>query len=491
MYSYLFKFGFLLSLALSLLPFSSCRKNIITDNPDALLEFSTDTIQFDTVFTSMGSSTRTLRVYNRNKQAVLINRVSLAGGSASDFKLNIDGASTTLAEAIKVAAGDSIYIFASVLIDPNDGDALREDSILFSVNGNEQKVLLNAYGWNAHYHSCRGCNEIYKGANFEFSNDGKPHIIMGFMTFDSSSIVSIPSGIDHIYMFGGPSTQWYERGRIIIGENSSLKVNVGGDLNNPVEFKTHRLEESYQDLPFNHGGIFLSAGSVDNQIHGAIIRNAVEGISVIYPSVNGNPKLELKNSLIYNVERTGILGLNTAIYAENVIVASSNSYNLTIREGGNYTFNHCSFVNYAKNPLVRRSESVVSIADYYVYEDQDGNEIFQEAELDIQFNNCVITGSKSEEIEVIRLDGGGQAFRLNFEGCLIQKDTFDVGLSGQNIINEDPLFTNVINYEYSTDTVSSPLVDNGTAVTNVTTDIVGQSRPQGRAADIGAFEFIP
>ncbi|MCH2043283.1 MAG: hypothetical protein MK212_04025 [Saprospiraceae bacterium] len=476
---------------LILIHLSSCKKNIITNDTSAVLAFSTDTIQFDTVFTAMGSSTQELKIYNRNNQAVVISRVALAGGSASDFKINVDGESTTLTEDIELAAGDSIYLFASVIIDPNDGDAIREDSLLFSINGNEQKVLLSAYGWNAHYHSCRGCNEIYTNANFEFANDGKPHIIMGYMTFDSNSLVTIPAGVEHIYMYGGPSTQWYQRGRIVVDNGSSLKVNVGGDLNNPVEFKTHRLEEDYQELPMNHGGIYLGVNSVDNQIHGAIIRNAVEAISVVYPSINGNPKLELKNTMIYNVSNAGIVSIKGDIEAENLIVASSSNYNIAIREGGNYLFNHCSFINYAENFLVSRNEPILSIADFYVYYDADGNRIFQEGEANILFNNCVITGTKTEEIELSRLDGEGQPFNLNFDGCLVKRDTFNVGLAGQNILNEDPLFNDVANYDYSIDTTTSPLIDNGTVPTNVTTDIMGRSRPQGNGADIGAFEYIP
>ena len=56
----------------------SCRPddNFITD-PAAMLEFSKDTLTFDTVFTELGSATRILKVFNPHPQPVKINRISL------------------------------------------------------------------------------------------------------------------------------------------------------------------------------------------------------------------------------------------------------------------------------------------------------------------------------------------------------------------------------------------------------------------------------
>ena len=44
---------------------------------DAMLEFSTDTLRFDTVFTELGSATRSFRVRNNNDLAVRISNVRL------------------------------------------------------------------------------------------------------------------------------------------------------------------------------------------------------------------------------------------------------------------------------------------------------------------------------------------------------------------------------------------------------------------------------
>ena len=46
----------------------ACQQNIVSDDPMLQLDFSHDTVLFDTVFTSMGSSTKRVMVYNPNKQ---------------------------------------------------------------------------------------------------------------------------------------------------------------------------------------------------------------------------------------------------------------------------------------------------------------------------------------------------------------------------------------------------------------------------------------
>ena len=75
-----------------LLTGQACRKiNPISDDPSKKLEFSADTVIFDTVFTTLGSATHQLRVYNRNNNDLNISSIRLIGGEASPFRINFDG----------------------------------------------------------------------------------------------------------------------------------------------------------------------------------------------------------------------------------------------------------------------------------------------------------------------------------------------------------------------------------------------------------------
>ena len=56
---------------------SSCRNDFDTVPNSGNLEFSQDTIYLDTVFTNIGSSTRTLKVFNRSSEDLNIPNIEL------------------------------------------------------------------------------------------------------------------------------------------------------------------------------------------------------------------------------------------------------------------------------------------------------------------------------------------------------------------------------------------------------------------------------
>ena len=63
----------LLSLAIITILFACKKEAVLNNNVNATLDFSNDTITFDTVFASIGSITKTLTVYNRNNYDVKSN----------------------------------------------------------------------------------------------------------------------------------------------------------------------------------------------------------------------------------------------------------------------------------------------------------------------------------------------------------------------------------------------------------------------------------
>jgi hypothetical protein len=130
---------------------NSCRKDVFNTDPSFTLSFSRDTVMFDTVFTTQGSAVRRFRVFNTSNKRIKINSVSIAGGEASNFRLNVNGVPGKSFADVVIEPRDSIYIFAAVTIDPTDENNpfVVTDSIWFQINGNQQKVLLMAYGQNA------------------------------------------------------------------------------------------------------------------------------------------------------------------------------------------------------------------------------------------------------------------------------------------------------------------------------------------------------
>ena len=134
-----------------LILFGCGKEDNLTSDPSAKLELSADSIFFDTVFTTTGSITQRIRVFNRNKHAVKISEINLSGGSASNYQININGVAAHRLEDIELRGNDSLNIFVKVTINPSSDltPFIVKDSIGFITNGNRQNVILTAYGQNA------------------------------------------------------------------------------------------------------------------------------------------------------------------------------------------------------------------------------------------------------------------------------------------------------------------------------------------------------
>ena len=96
---------------------TSCIDDDFTTNPSHVLAFSTDTVAFDTVFTTIGTSTRSFRIYNRNKKSLNISSIKLADAEHSGFHINVDGMSGDNFTNVEIRGKDSLYVFVEANID--------------------------------------------------------------------------------------------------------------------------------------------------------------------------------------------------------------------------------------------------------------------------------------------------------------------------------------------------------------------------------------
>ncbi|MCB0742138.1 MAG: hypothetical protein KDB92_14075, partial [Chitinophagaceae bacterium] len=184
----------LLSISICLL-LAACRKDSFITSPDASVYISTDSLHYDTVFTSSGSTYRSFFIRNDNNQKINLSSLTLSGGTASSFTLNVDGAHGTSFSNIEINAHDSVYVFAQVNIDPslNNLPFIVQDSILINYNGKTRKVQLEAWGQNAHFLR----NKIV--SNDETWNNDLPYVILGSLTVNEGKKLTINKGC-RIYM---------------------------------------------------------------------------------------------------------------------------------------------------------------------------------------------------------------------------------------------------------------------------------------------------
>ena len=201
--------------------FTSCvNEEEYTKDSSVKLQFSADTVSFDTIFTTIGSVTKQIRVFNPENKAVKLDYITLGGGNHSYFRLNVDGDTSLTVRNIEIPAKDSIFIFIRTELDINNqsNPLLIEDSIIFAFNTKTQSVLLSAYGQDAYYHKPTHSlklgetivpyslvNEGGKEAGVELNGNDvswktdKPHVIIGTCVVDSAFTLNL-SDNTQIYM---------------------------------------------------------------------------------------------------------------------------------------------------------------------------------------------------------------------------------------------------------------------------------------------------
>jgi len=473
---------FLHILTIAVLFFSlySCEDEGYVNSPDAYIGFSADTIMFDTIFTTIGSTTQNLKIYNPYNENILISRIRVAGGDFSNFRLNINGELTNETYDVEVPAKDSIFVFVEVTIDPNGQNLpmVVHDSIEFVTNANLQKVQLIAYG--------QDFNPVRR-ENIETTTwtADKPYLVYDYAYVDSTSVLTIEPGT-RIHFHKGAGL--YVRGT----------VKAEGNFQNPILFTSDRLDATYKNIPDQWNGIILFSGSKGNVFDYTTIKNANIGLQVGTIENEGFASLELNNSRIENMAYAGLFAIKSRVSGYNNVIANCGFYAAALLVGGNYEFYHTTIANYwgGFSTRARRTASLV-ISNTLVIDNSDGSRTVYNGDLEKAiFGNSIIYGNNQLELELG--DNEENAFNYFFDHCIIQvPDTFNTSNKDhyRNVLKGpefDPEFIDPYeDYNYALDTLSAAKdigkIEYGRMYP---LDILNKNRLADEGPDLGAFERI-
>jgi hypothetical protein len=448
----------------------SCKPDdeVLTRDASAKLEFSGDTIFFDTVFVSTGSVSKRLKIYNRNDKAVKIDEIKLEKLGASNFDLIIDGQAKDFTSGITLRGKDSLLILVKVFIDPNNATEpfIIEDNLLFRTNGNEQKIPLRAYGQNANFFrdSVLTCNSIWEGP--------KAFVLYGDVVVPENCTLTIKPGTK-VYAHAGAKLY-------VLG---TLKVE--GTKTQKVFFQNDRRDSTFADVPGQWDGIFLYEGSRNNKIQFAEIKNAVFGLNIFNPTGN---QTQIENTIIKNCFTAGIFGIMSNIKAENTLISNCGQFAVVGIGGGNYAFNYCTIANYT--PQFDRKNEAVAFTDTFDLSNINPTTVSIK-------NSIIWAGTRNGKLldEILFLTGNSSS--INIDHSLLQTTRYATTFNNNgNILNQDPKFTQPgdgstasrkINYSLKKD---SPAIGGAIMISGVTKDLVDESRPQGANPnpDMGAYE---
>ena len=458
----------ILVISLSLL-FFSCRKDSFITSADARVTITADTLKYDTVFVTAGSTYRTFKIINENNQKLRLSSLKLMGGASSAYKINVDGTPGTQFNNIEIEANDSLYVFAQVNVTPNAANLpfILRDSIEINFNGNKRLVQLEAWGQNAHFFR----NKIIT-ANETWNND-LPYVILGSLLINANQTLTINKGC-RIYVHADAP--------IVV--NGTLLVNGLKDTADRVYFRGDRLDEPYKDYPASWPGIFLQPSSKDNVFTYTVIKNAYQAIGITDPSPNANPKLTLNECVIDNAYDAGIISINSSVRARNCLISNCGK-NLFLAKGGDYQFTHCTVVTYA-NRFIDHRDPVLVVSNFISI-----NNVPVTANLNAIFRNCIFWGENGlVNDEVLVAKSGATTFNVNFDYGLWKVQTTPANIiSNQMINNQSPQFDSISTFNNYYDfrlKPSSPAINKGVNA-GITIDLDGKPRPVG-LPDLGCFE---
>lgn len=422
--------------------FVSCKDQILTTDSDAYIQFSADTIQFDTVFTSFGSSTRTIMVYNPNANAVRISRVWWQRGQC--FFANLDGENNPDHwQDITLFGGDSLFLFVRTQIDPYNASAhpVERDTLYFEVNGHRQSIGVEAYGMDVELIRSKELCTIYPNGH-RFTAD-KPYLI--YDTILVSGTLTIEPG----------ATLYMHQSANIIAYGS---VSALGTREQPVRIMGDRTDYLFPQVPYRvasgqWGGIYLyrldtlcGAMPIHYDLQHIHLLSGQVGLFCYSDNANRRARMRLHNARIHNMSAYGLVLENTDAEVSNTEISNCASFGMYLC-GGTHRVEHSSVANFYGYPYTTlniHNTPREDVAAVYIQASS-----YDMAPSQSSIYNSIITGAVQPALVIDSVPDTG--FLGCIAGCYLRCDsdsaTASWGHSNTYALPTDTVFKNTY-YKY-------------------------------------------
>jgi hypothetical protein len=341
------------------------------------LEFSADTVKFDTVFTTLRTVTKRLWVYNRNPKGVNVDLINLEKPAPSAYTLLINGDLKQTATNLFIRGKDSLLILVRAKL-PDNGqngapkDYVLEEKLNFRTNGHDQHVLLRSFGQNIYLH-----DNVALGCGTVWTND-RPHVLYNSVVVPAGCTLRIKPG-SRVYAHAGATL--IVRGTLLVNSpddytpGTAATDTVKATNANIVRFSGDRSGEAqYATAPGQWAGIVLDASSRGNVIRYAQIQNATFGLLLYNPdNLSPRPDVLLQNAVVRYISGAdvsfagakstleygaGVLSVGGKATMENTLFTDCYEYAVLGLGGGEYSLNYCTIANYPATAIGRNTASL-------------------------------------------------------------------------------------------------------------------------------------
>ncbi len=388
-----------------LVSFTGCRNEQVSDDPSLRLCFSQDTLRFDTVFTTVGSATQSVIIYNPNPNAVIISKVAQA--QQRYFSINLDGENDLdRLVNLRINGQDSLILFVNVYIDPQDKNTpvLVEDAVVFETNGNTQTLTLEAYGQDVEKIRNQARKSVFESYTFTAT---KPYLIYDTLLVTGALVMEPGARL------------YFHQGASLIAEG---QVTIGAPSSQPISLSSHilcapdRIDNLFDSVPYAYSaggwdGISIRhqiGGPEEYYIDGLNLISATNGLHITNEdSTIATQVAHISNSRIHNHAGNGLSVRNMNIEVTNTEISNCGQYCVYLM-GGKHTFIHSTIASFFNSTNVR-IQSTSKIGRTAVYVDNADSL----PKVTAEFMNCIITGLGSQNLcwaDTIREDYEGRIF---------------------------------------------------------------------------------
>lgn len=472
-------FRYLLCLSLLAALLVACSDEDSFSNESGLrLTFSQDTVNIDTVFANVPSSTRSFWAYNRSGKGIRLSSVRLERGNQAGFRVNVDGVylgqgSGYQAQDIEVRIKDSIRVFVEVTATRGEQEpSLIEDNLVFTQeNGTEQKVNLRAFSWDA---TLRRNLRIARDTTITAAT---PLVVFGSLRVDSGATLTVAPG-STIYFHGDAGLDVYGRLRLL------------GEADNEITLRGDRLDRMFPYLPYDYvtgqwQGVRIHSSSYDNEIRYTDIHSTFTGIEIDSADVS-RQKLTMDASTVHNCQGYGIVSHNSRITLRNCQITNTLNDCLFV-DGGSAELNQCTLAQFypfdgnrgvalrfsAERHPLEAFTCLNTLVTGYADDEMMGSPADSTLAFNYQFEDCILRTPRVETADSVHFT------RVSYEDV---KDTTQTATKHFLKIDTDNL-----RYDFRLDSVSIA-IDKANPATALPTDRLGIRRDD--KPDIGAYEYV-
>ena len=464
-----------------------------SSDPGFRLAFSTDTVAFDTLISTIPSSTKTLFVYNYNNDGMRINTIQLEGGANSRFRVNVDG--RFLADGswhdFEVLKHDSLVVRIEMTppeVGTNEPLYFTDKLQFLLENGATQTVVLTGGSIDAYIQ--KGGMIIEESTTLQTD---KPYVIYDSLVVKPEATLTLAEGT---------TLMFHDKAALHVYG----KLLVQGSIEKPVILRGDRMDHMfdylrYDNTPSRWEGIIIHKDSYGNELYQCDLHSSRFGIICEDTEQEEldetKPSVTVDCCILHNIGGDGLQLNNCVSSVTNTQISNTLGHTVNI-SGGSHLFVYCTIAQFypftatrgdglhlvsseegSNYGLLRKAYFINCVITGYGTDVIMGENIPQDGSCDYLFHHCFLNTPEVDDEEHFVACIFDQDKKKNEEDKLVRQDNFTLFDTHNFIYDFTPKAESLIRSLADPDIEGLPELDRK-----------GMSRLADEGPDAGCYEYV-